>query len=205
MKTTNTFSVQFITRTGKANKEEAIIYARVNVNSKRTEISIKRSIHPSQWNASSQSVKGTKEQARQINAHIDEVRYKLMECYRQLQSENKVINATAIKNLFLGEERKANTLGALIGYHNTNMKTMLEKGTLKNYHTTERYLKLFLKHRHKTDDIYLTDLNYQFITEFEFFLRRYKPLSTSNPLTNNGIMKHLERLKKMVTLAVKME
>ncbi len=87
MKTTNTFSVQFVIRSSKGNSEEAIIYARVNVNSRRTEISLKRSIHPSQWNASLQTVKGTKEQARQINKYIEEVRFRLMECYGQLQSE----------------------------------------------------------------------------------------------------------------------
>lgn len=42
-------------------------------------------------------------------------------------------------------------------------------------------------------------------TEFEIFLRRTTPLDKNNPLTNNGIMKHMERLRKMITLAVKME
>ncbi len=54
-------------------------------------------------------------------------------------------------------------------------------------------------------DIALSDLNYQFITEFELFLRKTAPLMENNPLTNNGVMKHMERLRKMVTLAAKME
>ncbi|MFN2440190.1 MAG: phage integrase SAM-like domain-containing protein, partial [Chitinophagaceae bacterium] len=75
----------------------------------------------------------------------------------------------------------------------------------KNYYTTERYVKPFLQNKYGQADIYLSELNYQFITEFEFFLRRNAPLQASNPLMNNGIMKHMERLRKMVTMACKME
>ncbi len=145
MASTNTFSVQFIIRLNKGNNNEAIIYARVNVNSRRTEISLKRSIHPASWDPSLQTVKENKEQAKEINKYIEEVRFKLMECYRQLQLENKVLNVVAIKSLFLGEEKKENTLGALMEYRNMNMKSILQPGTLKNYHTTERYIKLFFK------------------------------------------------------------
>ncbi len=61
------------------------------------------------------------------------------------------------------------------------------------------------KQKYKNADIFLSSLNYQFITEFEFYLRTCTPLDKSNPLNNNGVMKHMERLRKMVTLAYKME
>src|SRR5438874_173971 len=116
MKTTNTFSVQFVIRTKKNDHRTAIIYVRINANKKRLEISLKKSTDPVSWDAPAESVK-----------------------------------------------------------------------------------------RYKASDIFLSELNYQFITEFEFFLRRTVPLDASNPLTNNVIMKHIERLRKMVTLATKME
>jgi integrase len=62
-----------------------------------------------------------------------------------------------------------------------------------------------LEKKHQIKDIPLSELNFQFITELEVFLRQTVPLDPSNPLTNNGIMKHMERFRKMVTLAVKME
>lgn len=58
----------------------------------------------------------------------------------------------------------------LISYHNTNMKQVLAWGTLKNYFTTEKYVQLLLKQKYKNADIFLSSLNYQFITEFEFDL-----------------------------------
>jgi integrase/recombinase XerD len=168
MKTTKTFSVRFAVRACKRNIKQATIYARITVNGRRLEISLKRTIDPEFWAPASGSVTGNKDAARQLNPYIEEVRFKLTECYRQLQLQNKVISIDAIKAMFLGEEKTASTLCSLMEYHNVNMKNILQPGTLKNYATTARYLRLFLMQRHKTDDIYLTELNYQFITEFDF-------------------------------------
>ena len=41
MKTTHTFGIQFILRQGKRDKNIGIIYARITVDTKRTEISVK--------------------------------------------------------------------------------------------------------------------------------------------------------------------
>jgi hypothetical protein len=46
MKTTNTFGIQFIIRVQKNDDAKAIIYARITVNGKRLEISLKRIIDP---------------------------------------------------------------------------------------------------------------------------------------------------------------
>jgi len=205
MKTTNTFSVQFIIRTKKNDLTKALIYARISVNGKRIEISLKRIIDPLIWHGAGECVKGTSNDVGQINKLIEETRYKIRECYQELRMQNKLITAEAIKSLFLGEEKSENTLCSLIDYHNINMEGVLAHGTLKNYFTTKKYVLLFLKKQFKTNDIYLSELNYQFITEFEFFLRKTIPLAESNPLGNNGIMKHIERLKKMARLGVMME
>lgn len=89
-------------------------------------------------------------------------------------------------------------------YHNLHMKEVLAYGTLKNYFTTVKYLKEFLLKQFKKPDIYLTELDYQFITQFEYFLRTYEPTDYHKGMANNGVMKHLERFRKMVRLAVKL-
>jgi len=93
----------------------------------------------------------------------------------------------------------------LVDYHNQVMKDNLAWGTLKNYFTTQKYIQEFLKQRFGTNDIFLSGLTYKFITDFEFFLRNHKPLDHQRPMENNGVMKHLERFRKMVSMAVKME
>jgi site-specific recombinase XerD len=83
--------------------------------------------------------------------------------------------------------------------------SILTWGTMKNYFTTQKYIQKFLNERFRKTDIFLSGLSYKFITDFEFFLRNNKPVDHQRPLENNGVMKHLERFRKMVTMAVKME
>ncbi|MGQ1947530.1 site-specific integrase [Geofilum sp. OHC36d9] len=97
------------------------------------------------------------------------------------------------------------TLLKLVDYPNKNMQEILASGTLKNYYTTEKYLKLYLNKRYKLSDYPLADLTLQFITDFEHFLRTYKPLDHHKPIGNNGVMKHLERFRKIVNMGARME
>ena len=76
---------------------------------------------------------------------------------------------------------------------------------MKNYYTTERYLHKYLKQKLKTKDIYLKQLNYRFIIDFEQYLRSYKNSKKQLMLGNNGVMKHLERFKKIINLGIKLE
>ena len=57
------------------------------------------------------------------------------------------------------------------------------------------YLKNYLKEKRKISDIYLKQIDYQFTLGFERFLRDLPSLS------NNGVMKHMERFKKLMRLA----
>jgi integrase/recombinase XerD len=204
MKSTNLFTVHFMVRPLKSKLPEAMIYVRISVGRKRLELSLRKKILLAYWDAKKGLIKGPQKLMQELNPYLQDIRYGLMECVRQLTLEKKKLTPEAIKRRFLGEESDR-TLCGLMTYHNENMKTLLSPGTLKNYFTTERYVKLFLEQNHKVKDILLAELNFQFITEFELFLRRATPLMENNPLTNNGIMKHMERLQKMVTLAAKLE
>ena len=205
MESTKVFAMRFILRYAANRLSEAQIYARVSFNNKRAEISVNRSIHPDCWDPQRQYVFGSKELVGRINPYLDEVRYKIMESYQQLKIQNAFITVESIKRIFLGEEKPQSSLLDLIAYHTSSTAGILKKGTLKNYGATEKYIRRFLKLRYKSDDISLTELNYRFITQFDLFLRQTEPLEASNPLTNNGIMKHIERLRKIVTMGYKLD
>jgi len=119
-------------------------------------------------------------------------------------AEEKVITPQSIKARFFGEDEGGKTLKQLIAYHNGTMHTSLRPGTRKNYHITERCVGLFLKEEYGIEDIKLKKLNYRFISDFEQYLRKYRP-STRTKCTNNGAMKHMERLKKISRLAVRLD
>src|SRR5690606_13064497 len=97
------------------------------------------------------------------------------------------------------------TLSRLFEYHNETAASTLKESTLKHYYVTQRYLVKFIQKQFKSADLYLHELDYKFIYDFETFLRNHKPLDHQKPMNNNGVMKHIIRLKKMVHLAVRLE
>lgn len=62
-----------------------------------------------------------------------------------------------------------------------------------------------MKDRLRRSDISLKEVNYKFVMDFEYFLKSFKPLDHHKPLSNNGVMKHMERFRKMINVALKNE
>ncbi|MDF1548459.1 MAG: site-specific integrase [Bacteroidales bacterium] len=203
MRTNNTFGVQFIVRTNKAKIGLLPVYARISVDSRRVELSLKQFISPDNWNAAKGAAKGKSKEIRDLNTYLEQIRSRITECYQQLVLKKRPVTAEAVKNLFCGFGEKEHSLLSIFEYHNAEMKTTLEWGTQKNYFTTKRYIEEFLKSKHKTSDVYLSELNYKFLVDFEQFMKAYVPKDHQRPCGQNTVMKHIERLRKVINMAIK--
>jgi len=201
MRSSNTFGVHFILRpTPKGNHA---VYVRIVVNRTRCELGLKQAVDKNDWNSDKGAARPKTPALKQLNTYLEEVRAKIVSHYQQLALGDDLITAEIVKNSYLGryvsgEERM--TLNGLVARHNEMMGKVLEWGTMKNYHSTALYLKKYLSLKYDAGDVFLKDLTFQFITNFEWYVRN-NPLKPEDPCTNNGTMKHLERLKKMVTWA----
>lgn len=90
-------------------------------------------------------------------------------------------------------------------YHYEKNQQKLTHGILKNYKTTEGYLVKFLKKEFKEADVPLRYIEYKLILDFVIFLLdKDNHMSKNQPLTINGVMKHLERLMKLLNYTVKL-
>lgn len=197
-------SVVFVTRKHNRETGKLRIYARVTVDAKRAEFSLNRELKASLWDEKRKRGKGFSKYVISLNKYLDQVFTGLHEAHRQLLQDDVDITSAAIKARFLKEDDRGKSLLDLIVYHNTTMVSSLRPGTMKNYYSTERCIKEFLKEEKNAEDIPLKKLNYGFIVDFEQYIRKYKP-ATRMGCANNGTMKHMERLKKMSRLAVKLE
>ncbi len=205
MRNNSTLAVLIFTRDINYNPEKLTIYARITVDGRRAEISLKRYTSVNVWDVSKGRVIGTTSKARLLNSYLDEVYVQILDAHKQLLREGKVITAQAVKARFLGQDEQHKTLKELVKYHNTTMDSVLKYGTMKNYYSTERYLHSFISDKFSSPDVYLKQLNYRFIVDFEQYLLNYRPEKARKTCSNNGAMKHLERLMKMTNLAVKLE
>lgn len=78
-------------------------------------------------------------------------------------------------------------------------------GNYGNFNVTEGYINKFLNQERKTSDVYLKQLDYKFLCDFENYLQGYWPKSHPKAMGHNTVMKHIQRLRKMVTLAFHLE
>ncbi|MFO7703226.1 MAG: phage integrase SAM-like domain-containing protein, partial [Psychroflexus maritimus] len=172
MSTSNSIvSFYLLCRKTKSNPKFGLIYLRITVRKQITEFSLKRKIEFEHWNKDLQMSTQKGNQGREINYFLQQSKTKAYEIYNQLKNEGHFITPQLIKNYFLGKASDQKQLMKLIDYHQTKMKNVLAQGTLKNYFTTKNYLIEFLHEELKNSDIYLKQINYKFILDFEYFLR----------------------------------
>jgi site-specific recombinase XerD len=207
MKTaTTTFGVLFYLKTQKTSMQgKAPICARVTVNGKRTEISVKRSVNANEWDERKGMAKGSRKETVELNMYLNQFKAKIINTYQQMVLSDDAIDGPAIRDKVLGTDHLLPTLVSLIEYHNEQQEIKLAPGTMKNYYTTQRYIEKFLREKYYRNDIILSQLTYKFILDFERYLFNYVPKDHQKPLNNNGIMKHIERLRKMINMAVKLD
>src|SRR6185437_598315 len=206
MKTTHSFSIDFIIRRCKDNKKEALIYARITVDEERKEISLKERINAVDWDPQQEIVKGRTELVKCLNKHIEDVRFKIKEKYRLLCDKETLITAETVKQAYLGTHTalKGHKLVELLDYYDKIWKPKLKPGGFKNVVTTIAYVKAFLKASYPGGDIYLSQLSMELATNFEHFVRN-NPMKAYDRCEGNGLAKHVQRFKRIVNWAVEIK
>lgn len=206
MKTTHSFSTDFLIRRCKENKKRALIFARITVDEERREISLKEQIDAADWDPKKEIVKGKTGQVKSINQYIEDVRYKIKEKYRLLYDKEILITAETVKQAYLGTHAllKGHKLVELIDYYNKIWEPKLKPGGFKNVRTTTDYVKRFLGKEHSDGDIFLSQLNIEFITNLEHYIRD-NPIKDHDPCKGNGLAKHIQRFKRIISWAKEIE
>jgi integrase/recombinase XerD len=205
MRTKLTFSTFFWLQTTRAINKEALLYVRITVDGKRVNLSLKKRIPIILWDPNKKKAKGTTAQSKQINLYIDEVITKLFQVYQDLKFKGELITAQLVKAHYSGESDLGKTFKNIFDYHTHKIENTLAAGTIRNFGITENYVFKFLKKQKNTTDIYLSQLNFEFLSHFDLFLSAIWPAGHPKALSNNSRIKHIQRLRKIVTLAYHVE
>lgn len=201
MKSKHSFSVNFYVRSDRKAFGTAPLYVRITVDGKMVYFATKKSVDPSQWDQKAQRLKGTSMENNSIRDRMRQLINEIGAAYDELRFQKELITAEKIKAKVEGEDQ-GKTLKALIKYHFDQPGKLLAAGTLKNYYSTERFLTEFLKKK-KLSDIQLAKIDFKFLTDFGVYLRTKTPDKGQRVCTNNTVMKHMERLQKLMGLALK--
>ena len=175
-------------------KEIVRLYLRITIDGKRSETATALEIDPDKWKAGKMT--GTKEEVKSFNAYIDTIRIKLYECHKNLLQDGVDITAESLRNAYTGKGERPHYLIEIFKAHNINIEKLIgmdyAKPTLTKYNTTVNHLESFLKWKYKVSDISLSQLKYEFLSGFEFYLK------TEKSIDHNTAVKYIKNTKKVI-------
>ena len=197
----STFSILFYIKKSKLLKGgKAPIYMRITINGERSEISIKRSIQPSNWDTVRNKAKGKNPEVSGLNDYLNSIRGQIFQYQQELQEAGREITSKALLNAFQGIGEKHWKLVELFQEHNNNMEKLVGKdysiSTLVRYNSAIKHIKIYCKSQFNNIDLPLSEVNNKFITGFEFYLK------TKAKCQHNSAMKHIKALKKVVRIGL---
>ena len=197
----STVSVLFYIKRAKVNNEGICpIYVRVTVNSKRFEFSSNKYINPERWSVEGSKVKGSNEDARTINSHLDYLKNQVFEAEKRLFKKDSVLSCENLKNELFGLGETKRMLIPIFQDHNNKIKELLGKeyapGTLERYKTSLSHTVEFLQWKYKVSDIEITKIDHAFVTDYEFWLRSVRNCA------NNTAVKYIKNFSKIIKICL---
>jgi integrase len=196
-----TLGLMFFLKHGrKLDNTEMYIYLRITVDGRSNELSTKRLWDPDKWNPRLGRATGTGEGSRTINTHLDTVLQEAHKARKVLMDNDREITAEAIKNQMLGIDDRKMILEVFQG-HNNQVAALVPQeyspGTLDLFKRTLNHTRSFIQWKYRADDIDIRKLNYEFISQYAFWLKSVRKCQ------HNSAMKYLTYFKKTVLLCVK--
>lgn len=199
----SSFSILFFIRESKARKSgKAPIELMITVNGERCTLSTGKQVPIDKWDKTKQQVKGKDEEAQSLNNYLKAIKAKLYQKEAELLDRGFIITAELLRDAYFDkvESLKEKTLFEAFEEHNREQEKLVGNGVSKATYWisvyTVRLLKEFVQQKYKREDLYLRELNLNFIQSFHSFLRIDKGMA------QNSSTKHLKLLKKIVNLAV---
>ena len=198
MNTVQTFTILFWIKKNRVKKGKAPLFTRITISGKRIELAANREASILEWDPKGQRVTGRGEESKEINNHLSLIKSKLLNCYGKLEMRGIPITAEMLKNEYTGFaiEERPRMLLQIIQQHNKDIQTLIGKdysrATWVKYQTTLKHITAFLKWKYGIADFDIKELNFEFITDFEFYLKSQKSIDVNT----NG--KYIKNLKKVV-------
>ncbi len=200
MESNRIFVSFFLYKSRQTQKGGIPIFARITHEGKRLNHNTGLFIEEKSWDAKKYQVKGNKPEAQEMNKLLASLRTKILSIYNSLLEQETPISLDLIKHRLAGADIERKTLLEALTYHND----LLAKGTgIKNakatntkYKTLERKVRSYIIHQYKRKDIFLKELNHQFVVNFEIYLK------TVELISHNPTIKYIQFLKKITNMAI---
>jgi len=204
MKKLDFLKVTFMVRKDRAQNGHAPIYLQLFLEGKRVRISTDQTVELKNWDEQLGRVKGNSAMANSLNEYLEKIKLDTLRIYNDYKIKDSDITVDMLKNKLTAKEidtRKK--LLEVCDIFNSNSEKLIGieigKITWGRYHAFRNRIADFIKLKYKTDDIYLNQLKYSFMVEYEFYIK------TEVKIQQNTMSKYLKYVKRIMDFAVNNE
>lgn len=174
---------------------------RVTLGGRRSEINIGRTIEADKWNAKSEKMLGRSIEANDLNDYIELMRKKAKDVQKSFVENSELLSLGKFVRRFKGEEKdNSKMVLKVFKEHNEQMDRLSEKNistsTAKRYWTCYNHVEQFIMEVYKAEDYRMKDIDHQFISRFEYFLK------TKRECNHNSALKYVNNFKKIIRIAL---
>ena len=198
-------------------KGDSAIYARISAGGENISFSIKRYISKKRWNETNHLRNPIRnEDELEIQNYLKRIEREVSKIVESLFQSKISIKASYIKNFLQTRDielvkRKANntmSLMEVIRNHNDRFNKLVQKNarapsTLTRYETGGNIFEDFLKIKLNREDIFIDEMDYNLIDEFDLYLRTEKKYRKNVGCENNTTVKYIRNLKTICNYALK--
>lgn len=177
------------------------IYMRITVDGQAKEMTTSRQCDPQSWNQKAEKAFGKTERVKELNNHLTALQVKVFEARRLLIESNKDVTAETIKNLLTGQGEKSKMILDVFRHHNEQMaalvNTEFSPATLERYKTSLEHTRSYIKWKYQKDDLEITKLDFEFVTDYEFWLKSVRKCN------HNTAIKYISNFRKIVNRCIR--
>ncbi len=198
----HTFSITYyLKRYKNSGDKELPIIARITINGQMCIINSQLKCHPDLWNVKEHKAEGKTEKAAFANDTLNSIKARLNQIYFQLSLSDNDVTPEMIKEIYTGVAHCKRYLISYFSIHNENFRKQINisrsQATYQKYEAIRKHLANFLQLTKGMEDIPLYKVNYQFIYEFDIYLR------TVSKCNHNTTAKFMQLFKRIIILALK--
>lgn len=200
----SSFGLTFFLKVPRKKSNLRYIYLRITVDGIPKETSTKRKWDITRWDQKAERAVGTKEDARIVNFFLAAIETKVNKYRNDLLYAEHFITSQKIIDFVMGRlAPKVKVLEEFLN-HNDELRALVDVGeyaigTHERFEISKKHVKEFLLFKFNLEDFEFRDLNYEFIKDFEFYLKTVKRCN------NNTALKYITNFRKIVRRALDKE
>ena len=194
--------VIFYTRNTKINGAGLVpIYLRVTANGQRFNAATGRTVKKGKWLKKAERHSGNLPEDQELNDFLATLRNKAFSIQKKLINLDRPVTIKEFEREWHGKKETPHLLLEIFEQHNSEVKQLIGAqyswATWRRYHTSLKHTRQFLMDKYSLSDISVKQIQYKFITDYEFWLK------TVHKCNHNSTIKYLTNFKKIIHICLK--